>query len=203
MSCTFVFSPSIRPIAHRRETKFFLVSLTIVCRGVLGFTNADPEVFVKQFDRFPANDPAALVDRNEFWILQEKPFDEKLTELDEYRLRFDRSGEIRLSRNNLDERTVIHTDPSVKFYPFLFLNGRVNALSLFGSSTKVIEPPQPADEDSDLCGICYINKANCVLLPCGHIFFCFPCKTVYERTSPSRCPKCREPFKNTLEIEVD
>ena len=180
-----------------------------VYRGILGFTNADPEVFVKQFDRFPANDPAALVDRSEFWILQENPFDEKLTELDEYRLRFDRSGELRLSRNNLGERTVVHTDPSVTFYPFLFFNGRINALSLFGlispvnKSTKVIEPPEPVDEDSDLCRICYINKANCVLLPCSHIFFCFPCKTVYERTSAAHCPKCRKPYTNALEIEMD
>ena len=168
-------------------------------------------MFAKEFDRFPANDPAGLVDRKEFWILQENVFDEKLGELDEYRLRFHSSGEIRLSRNNLGEKTVIHADASVTFYPFLFLNGRVNALSLFGvispvnKSTPVTKKPESTDDDdeSDLCGICFVNKANCVLLPCGHIFFCFPCKTQYERSSAARCPKCRKAYTDALEIEVD
>lgn len=32
---------------------------------------------------------------------------------------------------------------------------------------------QPSD--TNLCGICVLNERDCVLIPCGHLFFCMEC----------------------------
>ena len=54
---------------------------------------------------------------------------------DEYRILFDKtSGEILLCRNNdtvSQPRILTFADPNQTFYPFLFLNGRITALSVF------------------------------------------------------------------------
>jgi hypothetical protein len=181
-------------------------------RGVLGFTNAGPSVFVTNFDRLPAGDPIGLYDRSEFWILNEDAFDEKLSELDEYRLVYDRTGEIHMWRNNesiMPTRTVAHADPSQTFYPFFFLNGRITALSLIGivSSTKAAQnkpnKKEKKNEDEGLCQICCDEPANCVLIPCGHVFFCRDCKHEYEKSSAKKCPKCRLEYTGVFEIAAD
>jgi hypothetical protein len=153
----------------------------------------------------------ALYDRSEFWILNEDAFDERLSELDEYRFVFDKSGDIHMWRNNesiLPTRTVACTDKDQKFYPFFFLNGRITALSLIGlvSSTKIVQTTlkkEVKDDDAGLCQLCLDAKANCVLLPCGHVFFCSNCKNQYEQKSAKKCPNCRKTYETVLEIEDD
>ncbi|CAF4008432.1 unnamed protein product, partial [Rotaria sp. Silwood1] len=131
-----------------------------------------------------ATDPAALVDRKEYWLLREEPFDDTLSELDEYRILFDKtSGEILLCRNNdtiSQPRILTFADLNETFYPFLFLNGRITAVSVFAliapnvrltetnhniNSTNRTEN-NVEDDDSDRCTICYDAKATCVLIPC-------------------------------------
>ncbi|CAF1106698.1 unnamed protein product [Rotaria sordida] len=178
--------------------------------GVIGFTNAELSNVVQNIDKLPADDPMGLYDRSEFWIINEEGFDERLSELDEYRFVFDRSGDIHMWRNNesiVPTRTVACADPSQPFYPFFFLNGRIMAFSLIGlvSSTKIV-PVQPTPkkkhDDEGLCQLCYDAPANCVMIPCGHIFFCFDCKSQYEGKS-KYCPVCRAEIKNIFEIEKD
>jgi len=168
--------------------------------------------FFDNVDQLPSGDPMALYDRKEFWILNEDAFDEKLSELDEYRFVFDKGGDIHMWRNNssiIPTKTVAFADKSQTFYPFFFLNGRITALSLIGivSSTKIVQTnyskPEEKDEDAGLCQMCLDAPANCVLLPCGHIFFCSGCKNEYEKTSTKKCPNCRNPYENVLEIAND
>jgi hypothetical protein len=112
-------------------------------------------------------------------------------------------------RNNesiLPTRTVACADKDQKFYPFFFLNGRITALSLFGliSPTTHIHPePIPQDNDAGLCQICYDARANCVFIPCGHVFFCSGCQGPFEQQSAKKCPICRKVYENVFEIEDD
>ncbi|CAF5220891.1 unnamed protein product, partial [Rotaria magnacalcarata] len=46
--------------------------------GVIGFTTAQPSDILNHFERLPADDPMALCDRPEFWVLNEDAFDETL-----------------------------------------------------------------------------------------------------------------------------
>jgi len=182
-------------------------------RGVIGFTNASRSVFVDDFDKLPAGDPMGLYDRKEYWIINEDAFDERLSELDEYRLVFDKTGDIHMWRNNESippTKTIACADPQQKFCPFFFLNGRIAAFSLFGlvsptskgihnNSTK-----KEKDENAGLCQICSDESANCVLIPCGHVFFCSTCKDPFENKFPEkRCPICRVIYNNVFVIEDD
>ena len=178
------------------------------CSGTIGFTNANPSVVLEHFNTLPQDDPAALVDREEFWILPHAPFDDRLEELDEYRISFQKSGQILMCRNNqTDERATVLAvvDASLTYYPFFFLNGRINALSLFGALSLEnkgrVEPPP--NTDADLCQLCLDEKANCVLLPCGHVFFCSACKITYETKSARQCPNCRTEYTSCIEINED
>jgi hypothetical protein len=151
----------------------------------------------------------ALYDRKEFWIMNEDAFDEKLNELDEYRFVFDKGGEMHMWRNNESTRptkTVAFADSSQQFYPFFFLNGRITALSLMGivSSNRIVPSNHPEkDADAGLCQICLSEPANCVMTPCGHIFFCSDCKDQCEKQFGKNCSLCRKPYDNIFEIEDD
>ena len=142
-----------------------------------------------------------MYDRKEFWIINEDAFDEKLSELDEYRFVFEKSGDINMYRNNESgrpTRTVASADSSQKFYPFFFLNGRITALALMGiiSPNRIAQTHAPtsqeADEETNTCKMCFDAPANCVLLPCGHIFFCSTCKIGYETQFGKMCPVDRK-----------
>lgn len=178
--------------------------------GALGFTNAERINFVEKFNQLPNNDLMALYDRKEFWIFNESAFPDDLGELDEYRITFEKNGEFHMCRNNDPKtvRTVVYGDASQKFYPFFFLNGRINALSLMGvvSPNQIAKPivaqspTSTQNNDDNLCKICYDEPADLVLIPCGHIFFCSDCKTLYEQKSGKKCPVCRENYINALKI---
>lgn len=45
--------------------------------------------------------------------------------------------------------------------------------------------------ESVICGICYIRRRDCLLLPCSHMSFCTPCIEVLEETGSRTCPMCR------------
>ena len=149
--------------------------------------------------------------------------------MDEYRIVFDKtSGEILLSRNNdptAQPRILTFADPNQTFYPFLFLNGRITALSVFAliaSNVHIVDTnlnPSPrhvkkkessgndsngeSGDESDPCTICYDVKATYVLLPCGHMIFCAKCKEEYEKTSEKICPKCRAKYQQAIEVQDD
>ncbi len=161
-------------------------------------------------DQLPSGDPMALYDRTEFWILNEDAFDEKLSELDEYRFVFDKCGDFHMWRNNssiIPTKTVAFADKNQTFYPFFFLNGRITALSLIGivSSTKIVQNnnsrKEEKDEDAGLCQLCSDQPANCVMVPCGHLFFCSGCKDNFERKFGKNCPIDRKPYENVFEIQ--
>jgi len=46
------------------------------------------------------------------------------------------------------------------------------------------------DESSSICPICYSNKTDGVIIPCGHML-CHDCSHKWDKTSPE-CPFCRE-----------
>lgn len=161
-----------------------------------------------------------MVDRKEYWLLREEPFDDTLSELDEYRILFDKtSGEILLCRNNdtvSQPRILTFADLNETFYPFLFLNGRITALSVFAIVAQNVRLTETnnitstnrtdntiEDDDSDRCTICYDAKATCVLIPCGHMIFCTKCKLDFELRSTKICPKCRATYEQAIEVEAD
>jgi hypothetical protein len=175
-----------------------------VCSGVLGFTNANESTFINEFDKLPIHNPNELVDRHEFWIINENPFGDQVEELDEYRIAFRSSGEITLTRNSLSNtalQCIAHADANLIFFPFLFLNGSVSAVSIIGVISPWREASQKIIDESSECKICCDRQADCVLIPCGHIFFCMHCKTVYEQNSRKICPKCRSIYTDGLCIE--
>ena len=106
--------------------------------------------------------------------------------------------------------TIAFADANQKFYPFLYLNGRITALSLMGivsaskleaknkSSTKSTEP-----EDANSCQICCDNPANLVMIPCGHTFFCSDCQNKCEATRGKKCPVCQNTYDSVIEIASD
>jgi hypothetical protein len=109
-------------------------------------------------------------------VLREEPFDENLTELDEYVIAFDKtSGEILLSRNNdrvAQPRILTFADSNQTFYPFLFPNGRITALAVFALIAGNIQtmetnlhPPATnttdlSEDDSDTCTISFDAKST-------------------------------------------
>lgn len=44
--------------------------------------------------------------------------------------------------------------------------------------------------ENEICGICYENKADCMIVPCGHIGFCSSCMKLYFKDKKI-CPMCR------------
>jgi hypothetical protein len=190
-------------------------------------------LFANKFETLPGYDPSTLVDRKEYWLLHDNPFDDNIEELDEYCIAFDRtSGEILLRRNNdrqCQPRILTFADPNQVFYPFFFLNGRITALSVFASNIQIMSTnpnlflsyqTNPAisenindahgndgnhddDDDTDQCTICFDAKATCVLLPCGHMIFCRICKDKHENQLDKCCPKCRTEFQQIIEIAED
>ncbi|CAF1472142.1 unnamed protein product [Adineta steineri] len=180
--------------------------------GVIGFTNVNPSIFNEKFESLPSVDPMGLYDRKEYWIIVEDAFDEKLSELDEYRFIRQKDGDIQICRNNDSNtiKTIACTDPQQTFYPFFFLNGRIAAFSLIGlisSTNNAInnnKKTKEKDENAGLCQICLDTPASCVLIPCGHIVFCSDCKDSFEKKfSEKRCPICRDNYNNVFQIEDD
>lgn len=115
----------------------------------------------------------------------------------------------RNSTSNRPTKTVTFADSSQKFYPFFFLNGRITALGLIGiiSSSQHAPTQNPQtpdnttnDDDKGMCGICYDVPADCVFLPCGHMFFCSGCQGDYEKKSKKECPVCRTPYDDVIKI---
>ncbi|CAF0976641.1 unnamed protein product [Rotaria magnacalcarata] len=176
--------------------------------GVIGFTTAQPSDILNHFERLPADDPMALCDRPEFWVLNEDAFDETLNELDEYHFSYEKNGDISMSHNNGSKsptKTIACGDPSRPFYPFFFLNGRIMSFSLIGPiSVTRMKPtaPDPKD-DAGLCQLCLDSPANCVMIPCGHIFFCSDCRTDFEAKFKNNCPICRLDYTDVIEIQND
>lgn len=213
MNFTYEFYRLILIFEYRKYLIFNLTNHFFLYfqRGFLGFTNAGPSVFMNNFDKLPSNDLMALYDRPEFWIFNDDAFDEKLSELDEYRFVFDKGGDFHMWRNNESERptkTVAFADKDQIFYPFFFLNGRITALALMGivSSTKRTRNPpkkEEKDEDAGLCQICLDSKANCVMIPCGHVFYCSDCRGSCETKFGKTCPTCQKAYENVFEIEDD
>jgi hypothetical protein len=46
-------------------------------------------------------------------------------------------------------------------------------------------------DESDLCGVCFDNVADTIILPCGHIGYCHQCMMQWFERQKS-CPTCRE-----------
>jgi E3 ubiquitin-protein ligase XIAP len=71
--------------------------------------------------------------------------------------------------------------------------------SQFQSSSykKLQELSVKADdqEDSKLCKICFNVEYNTIFLPCGHVIACGKCAS-----SVSKCPACRQSFKNVMRV---
>jgi hypothetical protein len=50
--------------------------------------------------------------------------------------------------------------------------------------------------DDNMCQVCYDNKINIVLEPCGHLFICDECYSAI----PNSCPYCRAPVNKTIKV---
>lgn len=100
-------------------------------------------------------------------------------------------------------------------------------LSLF--EEEISEPTTMQDDttkdDGTLCGACVSQKRYCVLIPCGHIYFCTPCFQKWQSTDtsmfdlllddddnipipvdelqPTRCPYCKAEHKHKLTVNIN
>ena len=52
------------------------------------------------------------------------------------------------------------------------------------------------EKSSNTCSICYENKANVALKPCGHVY----CETCVSRIDTRRCPKCRDLIDGQIKL---
>ncbi|KAH3763520.1 hypothetical protein Pelo_4635 [Pelomyxa schiedti] len=62
------------------------------------------------------------------------------------------------------------------------------------------------DTAEDLCQLCFSNKSNCVIVPCGHLGLCFDCGALIKNKSssttkspPTLCPFCRNPITQVIQ----
>lgn len=55
-------------------------------------------------------------------------------------------------------------------------------------------------DESNLCKICYINKINIVMIPCGHIACCSGCINLSFKNNHKSCPVCRGSVANLVNI---
>ena len=57
-------------------------------------------------------------------------------------------------------------------------------------------------EDNDTCKICFTEKINAVILPCGHLALCVDCGRNLLRISQenAKCPICRNAVSNITQI---
>lgn len=79
-------------------------------------------------------------------------------------------------------------------------------------------------KQSGVCGTCLEREANCVLVPCGHKYYCMDCYNMWERvnpeafnnidldgnlieyeetpekTGPTTCPICRLPIQMAVKV---
>ena len=83
--------------------------------------NAQISLFTGNCNSLPSQDPMGLYDRQEFWIINEHAFDDRLQELDEYRFVFDITGDIYMYRNDEPRQSIACADASQIFYPFVFI----------------------------------------------------------------------------------
>lgn len=62
---------------------------------------------------------------------------------------------------------------------------------------------KPSSEDakdivnSATCLICYKNRRECAIIPCGHFSMCFSCS---NKNASENCPICRSKIKSILKI---
>ena len=59
-----------------------------------------------------------------------------------------------------------------------------------------------SQEDSDTCKICFVEKINAVILPCGHFSLCIDCGKKFMRKHPTgaKCPICRKPVASIQQV---
>lgn len=97
--------------------------------------------------------------------------------------------------------------------------------SLFDDEdTSAEASSQAIPKRSGLCGTCLEQEANCVLVPCGHKYYCMDCYNKWaqvnpttfnnvdldgnlidfgvtpEKTGPTTCPICRLPIQMAIKV---
>ncbi|GIL97211.1 hypothetical protein Vretimale_2952 [Volvox reticuliferus] len=73
------------------------------------------------------------------------------------------------------------------------------------AATATAESDADSDETGpdpeNACVICFDGTATCVLLECGHGGFCRRCAFLQFVRPPNKCPMCRAPIDQVVEIE--
>mmetsp|Transcript_10070 Transcript_10070/g.22628 ORF Transcript_10070/g.22628 Transcript_10070/m.22628 type:complete len:589 (-) Transcript_10070:47-1813(-) len=57
-----------------------------------------------------------------------------------------------------------------------------------------------ADDDRNMCSICFERKSDAAVVPCGHKCACFGCLESLKSHSIPECPVCRGPLQAVLRI---
>lgn len=71
------------------------------------------------------------------------------------------------------------------------------------SKSQRVQPKvEEEEDDSDLCIICFGQKANCIFLDCGHGVTCMDCAIDIMKNN-NNCVLCREAVTQLIEIELD
>lgn len=93
-----------------------------------------------------------------------------------------------------------------------------------GDAAEASDQPEAKSSDDNLCGVCVLNERDCVLIPCGHLFFCMVCWDKYKTTDTSNfnfidedgniidapeideplqtviCPYCKKTVNNAIKL---
>lgn len=62
-------------------------------------------------------------------------------------------------------------------------------------------PDEKEGDETKACKVCFENKANTVLDPCGHATFCLTCvRTIVSQGEQPKCPMCNADIKKVIRI---
>ena len=104
-----------------------------------GLTTCDPSTLSS---RDLPSDPHSLLDRPEYWVVV-KNVASNPTSGDLLTFYITSSGQVQLTKNQLPPVTLMHVDPSQRFFPFFDLCGSTVQIKSLGASVPVaLQPPR-------------------------------------------------------------
>ena len=77
-------------------------------------------------------------------------------------------------------------------------NNNSRSVEINNNNNNTINNNTCSENDEENCKICYEKKINCVLIPCGHLAFCYACANVLKSSTKS-CGICRTPIASVVQ----
>jgi hypothetical protein len=103
--------------------------------------------------------------------------------------------ELRIKDEKLQRQSVVFSPDMKKFTSVEICDNAL--LSLDIARGEITEKRKRLVAEEELCVICMETKRDTVLVPCGHLQFCWGCVL---RLPNQRCPCCAVAFENKFRV---